>query len=176
MATTLAVFDEIIRFGEDPTVIDTPLNNFVMGAEEIAARQLKGPPLYASMGWTSWFKALSPYLKENVRNLYDAGGVLVVATDRSNGPLYFREMQLLAELGIPAAAIVRMGTLHGAQFLGLEDDLGTIAVGKLADLVLLQADPTVDIRNAAAVTAVIKNGQIIDRSNLALPGNQRQLP
>ena len=173
VASTLAVFDEIIRFGEDPTVIDTPLNNFVLGEKEIAARQAKGPPLYASMGWTTWFKALSPYLKENVRNLYDAGGVLVVATDRSNGPLYFREMQLLAELGIPATAIVRMGTLHGAQFLGLEDDLGTISVGKLADLLLLEADPSVDIRNAEAVAAVIKNGQIIDRSVLKLPGNHQ---
>lgn len=171
VATTLAVFDEIIRFGQDPTWIDTPLNNFVMGQEEITARQAKGPPLYASMGWTTWFKALSPYMKENLRNLYDAGGVLVVATDRSNGPLYFRELQLLAELGIPAAAIVRMGTLHGAQFLGLEDDLGTIGVGKLADLVLLEADPTADIRNAAAIAAVIKSGQVIDRSALALPGN-----
>lgn len=176
VATTLAVFDEIIRLGEDPTVIDTPLNIFVIGREEIAARQAKGPPLYASMGWTTWFKALSPYLKENVRNLYHAGGVLVIATDRSNGPLYFREMQLLAELGIPAADIVRMGTLHGAKFLGLEDDLGTIGVGKLADLVLLTADPTADIRNAEAITAVIKNGRVIDRFALALPGNGRQSP
>jgi len=176
VATTLAVFDEIIRFGEDPTVIDTPLNNFVMGREEIVARQAKGPRLYASMGWTTWFKALLPYIKENVRNLYDAGGVLAVATDRSNGPLYFREMQLLAELGIPAADIVRMGTLHGAQFLGLEDDLGTISAGKLADLVLLEADPTADIRNAEAIAAVIKNGKIIDRSALALPGNDHPSP
>ena len=176
VATTLAVFDEIIRFGEDPKVIDTPLNNFVMGREEIAARQAKGPPLYASMGWTTWFKALWPYIKENVRLLYEAGGVLVVATDRSNGPLYFREMQLLAELGIPAADIVRMGTLNGALFLGLEDDLGSIGVGKLADLVLLEADPTADIRNAEAIAAVIKNGLLIDRSALALPGNRRQSP
>lgn len=176
VATTLAVFDEIIRFGEDPTVIDTPLNNFVMGREEIAARQAKGPPLYASMGWTTWFKALSPYMKENVRNLHAADGVLVVATDRSNGPLYYRELQLLADLGIPAAAIVRMGTLHGARFLGLQDELGTIEVGKLADLVLLEADPTLDIRNAAAVAAVIKNGQVIDRSALSLPGNDRHEP
>ena len=172
VATTLAVFDEIIRFGEDPTVIDTPLNQFVMGADEVAARQAKGPPLYASMGWTSWFKALSPYLKENVRNLYDAGGVLVVATDRSNGPLYFRELELLAELGIPASDIVAMGTLNGAIFLGKENELGTITVGKQADLVLLDADPTADIRNARSVDMVIKNGAVIDRAVLELPGNR----
>ena len=172
VATTLAVFDELIQFGEDPTVIDTPLNRFVMGEDELSARQEKGPPLYASMGWTTWFKALSPYLKENVRNLYEAGGLLVVATDRSHGPLIFKEMELLADLGIPSADIVRMGTLHGAKFLGKEDELGTIAVGKQADLILLNADPTVDIRNAQAVVSVIKDGAVIDRGVLDLPGNR----
>lgn len=172
VATTLAVFDEIIRFGEEPSVIDTPLNQFVMGADEIAARQAKGPPLYASMGWTTWFKALAPYIKENVRALYDAGGIVVVATDRSNGPLYFRELEILSEMGIPASDLVSMGTLHGAKFLGLEDTLGTVAVGKQADLVLLGADPTTDIRNAESVVEVIKGGEIIDRAALDLPGNR----
>lgn len=171
VTTTLAVIDEIIRFGEDPSFIDTPLNRFVMGAEEVAARQAKGPPLYVSLGWTSMFKALYPYIAENVRNLYDAKGVVVVGTDRSDGPIYFRELELLAELGIPAADIVRMGTLHGAHFLGKENELGTITIGKQADLVLLDADPSADIRNAQAVAAVIKNGNLINRSSLALPGN-----
>lgn len=171
VATTLSVFDEIIRFGDDPEVINTPLNNFVLGPEEVAARQAKGPPLYASMGWTTWFKALSPYLKENVRNLYDAGGLLVVATDRSNGPAYFRELELIAELGIPANEIVRMGTRNGATFLG-RDDLGMVAVGMRADLVLLDADPSVDIRNARTVNAVIKEGRVVDRTALSLPGNR----
>lgn len=170
VATTLSVFDEIIRFGDDPEVINTPLNNFVLGQAEVTARQAKGPPLYASMGWTSWFKALSPYLKENVRNLFDAGGLLVVATDRSNGPAYFRELELIAELGIPANEIIRMGTRNGATFLG-RDDLGMIAIGMRADLVLLDADPSADIRNARSVHTVIKDGQVIDRSALALPGN-----
>ena len=173
MATTLSVYDEIVRFGEDPGVIDTPLNRFVFGPEEIAARQAKGPPLYSSLGWTTWFKALLPYLKENVRALYDAGGVVTVATDRSNGPLYFRELEILAEMGIPAADLVRMGTLHGATFLGLDHELGSVAVGKRADLVLLGADPTADIRNAQQVVEVIKNGDVIDRAVLDLPGNQQ---
>ena len=172
VATTLSVFDEIIRFGDDPEVINTPLNAFVLGPEEVAARQAKGPPLYASMGWTTWFKALLPYLKENVRNLYDAGGLLVAATDRSNGPAYFRELELIAELGIPANEIIRMGTHNGATFLG-RDDLGVVAVGMRADLVLLDADPSVDIRNARAVNTVIKKGQVVDRTALSLPGNQR---
>ena len=125
------------------------------------------------MGWTFWFKALSPYLKENVRNLYDAGGVLV-ATDWSNGPLYFRELELLADLGIPASDIVPMGTLNGAIFLGKKDELGTIAVGKQAGLVSLDADTTADIRNARTVDTVIKNGAVINRAALAFPGNGEQ--
>lgn len=171
VATTLSVFDEIIRFGDDPDVINTPLNKFVLGPDEVAARQAKGPPLYASMGWTSWFKALSPYLKENVRNLYDAGGMVVVATDRSNGPAYFRELELIAELGIPANDIIRMGTRNGATFLG-RDDLGMIAVGMRADVILLDEDPSTDIRNARSINMVIKGGEIVERDALMLPGNQ----
>jgi imidazolonepropionase-like amidohydrolase len=50
--------------------------------------------------------------------------------------------------------------------------LGSIEEGKIADLVLLAADPTADINNARQIVQVIKNGQLIDRSKLNLPVNQ----
>ena len=71
----------------------------------------------------------------------------------------------------PADAIV-IATRNSARFLGKLDDLGTIEVGKLADLVLLTADPTVDINNAKRSTRSIKNGRVIDRKKLALPVNR----
>ena len=53
--------------------------------------------------------------------------------------------------------------------------MGTIEAGKLADLVLLKADPTVDINNAKQIETVIKDGKIIDRAILDLPVNQRAM-
>lgn len=172
VATTLAVFDEIIRLGDDPSFLDDPLFTDVLTPEEIASRKKQGLARFASLGWTTWFKALNPYLRENVKKLHDAGAVLVLATDRSEGPMVHREMEILAEIGIPAADVVRMGTLNGAIFLGKERDMGTVEAGKLADLLLLDADPTVDVKNARKIHTVIKGGVVIDRRKLELPINR----
>jgi imidazolonepropionase-like amidohydrolase len=173
IATTLAVFDEIIRLGEQPGYLDDPLFTSVLSPQEIVARKANGPARYAALGWTTWFKALWPYFSDNVRRLHDAGAVLALATDRSDGPLVHREMELLAALGIPPADIVRIGTLNGAVFLGRETELGTVAEGKLADLLLLDADPTVDVRNMRRIAAVIKAGQVVDRGRLNVAANAR---
>lgn len=172
VATTLAVFDEIIRLSDSPDYLDDPLFSDVLSKEEIAARKAQGATRYVSMGWTSWFKALSPYLKENVKRLHDAGGVLVLATDRSEGPMIHRELELLAEIGIPPADIIRIGTLNGAIYLGREADLGTVAEGKLADLLLLDADPSLDVKNARKINTVIKAGRVIDRNRLDVSINR----
>lgn len=172
IATTMAVFDEIIRLGENPNYLDDPLFTSVLSPGEIAARKAQGPARYSSIGWTSWFKTLMPYFRENVKKLYDAGAVLVLATDRSEGPMIHRELELLAEIGIPPAAIIRMGTLNGAIFLGREADMGTVEAGKLADLLLLDADPTQSVANMRRINTVIKGGRVIDRSKLRVAINE----
>ena len=70
-----------------------------------------------------------------------------------------------------ADAIV-IATRNSARFLGKLDDLGTIEVGKLADFVLLTADPTADINNAKLIDVVVKNGKVVDRKRLDLPINR----
>ena len=115
-------------------------------------------------------KLMTPVAQENVRKLHEAGAIVVLGTDQTLGPATHREMELLAAAGIPAAAIVRMATLNGAVFLGRELDLGSIEVGKLADAVLLTADPTQNVENAKAIAAVIKDGRVVDESTLQLAG------
>jgi imidazolonepropionase-like amidohydrolase len=66
-----------------------------------------------------------------------------------------------------------MATLYAARFLGREQDLGSIEEGKIADLVLLDADPLADINNAKRVNLVVKDGVVIDRSKLDLPVNRK---
>ncbi len=110
--------------------------------------------------------------QENVRKIHDAGGVLVAGTDQTTGPALHRELELLADAGISPADIIRIATLNGTIFLGKEKELGSIEEGKMADLVLLGADPTLDIRNARQIVQVIKAGKVIDRSKLNLPTNE----
>lgn len=102
----------------------------------------------------------------------EAGGVLVAGTDQSSGPALHRELELLAMAGIPTADIIRIATLNGAIFLGKERELGSIEEGKIADMVLLAADPLADINNAKQIVEVFKAGRIVDRSRLNLPVNE----
>jgi imidazolonepropionase-like amidohydrolase len=61
---------------------------------------------------------------------------------------------------------LQTATLNPAKFLGMEDRLGTIEKGKLADLVLLDANPLDDIRNTQKIAAVIVNGRYLSRHDL----------
>jgi imidazolonepropionase-like amidohydrolase len=66
----------------------------------------------------------------------------------------------------PACESLRIATLAPAQFLDREKDLGTLAPGKLADLVLLDADPLQSIVNTRRIRAVVADGQLYDRAAL----------
>jgi imidazolonepropionase-like amidohydrolase len=77
------------------------------------------------------------------------------------------------EAGISPLEAITIGTLNAAKYLDREDDLGTIEPGKLADMVLLDADPLKDISNTQLISAVFKGGEEIDRDALQIPRNQK---
>jgi hypothetical protein len=74
--------------------------------------------------------------------------------------------KLVDELGMSPTQALRAATLHPAEFFGIADSLGTIAPGKLADLVLLDANPLESIRNTRRINAVFANGWLLDRAAL----------
>jgi imidazolonepropionase-like amidohydrolase len=76
------------------------------------------------------------------------------------------ELALHVEGGLTPLAALQMATLNPAKFLHGTDSLGTVAPGKLADLVLLDADPLADIWNVAKIRAVVANGRYYDRATL----------
>ena len=74
----------------------------------------------------------------------------------------------LTRSGLPPIAALRAATYEPARYFGATDSLGTIAVGKVADLVLLDADPRADIANARRIAAVLTRGRVYDRAALDL--------
>jgi len=153
---------------EQPEFLDQELYRAVLTKEEIETLKNETREEYRDRTWTWWMKLMTPVAQENLRQIHAAGGVIALGTDRSSGPAVHREMELLVAAGIAPLDVIRIATLHGARFLGREGELGSITEGKLADMVLLDADPVADILNARRINTVIKNGRVVDREALTV--------
>jgi hypothetical protein len=114
---------------------------------------------------------MPPLELENVRLAKKAGVVLLAATDVDiplgvPGLSLHEELARLVEAGLTPLEALQAATLNPARVLGLADSLGRIEPGKLADLVLLDANPLEDIRNTQKIRAVVAAGQLYRRANL----------
>jgi len=108
---------------------------------------------------------------ELVRALHEAGVPLLTGTDAPmrNSPPGFglhEEMLEFVRSGLSPAVALRAATYEPARYLGALDSLGAVAPGKLADLVLLDADPLQRIENAHRIAAVFTRGRVYDRASL----------
>ena len=114
-----------------------------------------------------------------VRAAHSAGVRIDAGTDHmgpdSAGalPNIHREMELLVRAGLTPAEAIVAATQTSAIAGGFEADHGTIAVGKLADLVVLTADPLADIRNTTRIAYVVRRGKVIERSTKPFTARER---
>jgi imidazolonepropionase-like amidohydrolase len=110
--------------------------------------------------------------KLEITGLAAQAGVGIMAGSDTPSPFVFPgfglhdELALLVEAGLSPLEALRAATLNPARFLEATDSLGTVAPGKLADLVLLDANPLEDIRNTQRIHAVVLNGRYLDRRAL----------
>ena len=97
-----------------------------------------------------------------VKAMHDAGVPMVAGTDALAGFSLHRELELYVQAGIPAPDVLRIATLGAATVTRRADKLGSIAPGKVADMVLFDGDPTTNISDVRKVATVIKDGNIYD--------------
>jgi imidazolonepropionase-like amidohydrolase len=109
----------------------------------------------------SWKRTL-----ELVRELWAAGIPIEAGTDGFAGFSLHRELELDAEAGIPAPQVLQLATLGAARIMGMDKDLGQVRQGKLADVVLIDGDPTKDISDVRKVALTVKDGVIYDPAEL----------
>jgi Tol biopolymer transport system component/imidazolonepropionase-like amidohydrolase len=106
-------------------------------------------------------------LAKTVKKFADAGGrVQVGAHGQLQGLGAHWEIWMMQQGGMTPLEALRAATLNGALYLGLDGDLGSIEVGKIADLVVLDKNPLQNIRNTDSVRFVIKNGEMFDAENM----------
>jgi imidazolonepropionase-like amidohydrolase len=101
-----------------------------------------------------------------------AGVGVLAGTDASDvanifaGSSLHDELSMLVDAGLSSLEALQAATVNPARFLGRTDDLGAVQQGKLADLVLLDANPLEDIRNTQKIASVVLNGRFLDRQAL----------
>ena len=97
-----------------------------------------------------------------VKALHDHGITIVAGTDALPGFALHRELELYVKAGIAAPEVLRIATLTAATVARRADRLGSVEPGKLADLVIVDGDPTVNISDVRRVVTVVKDGLIFD--------------
>jgi imidazolonepropionase-like amidohydrolase len=112
------------------------------------------------------YRESSKALLRMIKMLYDAGVPIVAGTDSTPGFALQRELELYAEAGIPANEVLRIATIGAARVMKRDGELGSIAPGKLADLILVEGDPTRRITDIRRVSLVVKDGSIYEPAAL----------
>lgn len=101
---------------------------------------------------------------EAIRDLHNSGNRLLAGCDGIvPGFCLHDELEWFTKAGLSAFESLQTATINPARFLNREDSQGTIDVGKLGDVVLLEADPLADIRNVRRIAAVVVHGRLIQR-------------
>jgi imidazolonepropionase-like amidohydrolase len=166
------------------TVLDPTVNVFeglfcgnpaalTPGLEGIAARMpaqvrrgMLSGALAVPTGEEAAYRAAFPALLVLLKALHDGGVTLIPGTDSMPGYELHHELELYVRAGIPAAEVLRMATLTSAQVIGANGERGVIAPGKLADLILVNGDPSLRISDIENVELVMKGGKLYEPARI----------
>jgi imidazolonepropionase-like amidohydrolase len=113
---------------------------------------------------TAQEKAALPIAMKNLKKLYDSGILVAMGTDSGATPIRVQgfaehmELALMVQSGLTPLQAITVATKNGAQLLRIDDQYGTLEAGKKANFVVLEKDPSQDIRNTRTIRAVWKNG------------------
>ena len=167
-----AVFAKFVKNGTWQTPTLTALRGLMYfgNAERLKDPRISSLPLLIQQYWKAGGAGVSSDEEtfqrqlDLVASMHRAGVKLLAGTDTPNpfvfpGESLHEELELLVKASLTPMQAIQCATLHPAEYLGMADRLGSIAPGKLADLVLLDADPLANIVNTRRIAAVILNGK-----------------
>lgn len=118
------------------------------------------------------FPNLPRILPDNMKNakiLYEEGVVVGMGTDAAfppgtwPGEAMHHELELHVQAGIPPVEAINMATYNNAWFIGIEDEIGSVETGKVADLLVVKGDPSQNISDTRNIEYVIKGGRLVNR-------------
>lgn len=172
LVSTLTANKRIVEIARDPgtlksredlRVLSPQFYDFSVNFNPYAAQ--------SSEGYIAYTQSIVDFNGPLVRAFAEAGIPILTGTDAGipgvvPGFSIHDEFQALAEAGLDNELILEGSTRRSAEWLGVDEDRGTVSIGKRANLVLLDADPLEDIANTRRIAAVIKDGLYLDREEL----------
>src|SRR6266513_1623373 len=157
---TVSIFEGL--FCGEPAVVTPALEEIVSRFPPQIRRSMLSGALEVPKGKEAAYHEAFPAMLRLLKALYDAGITIISGTDAVAGYTLHHELELYVRAGIAPAEVLRMATLTPALVMGVNKDRGVIAAGKLADVVLVEGDPTQNISDINKIATVIKGGKIYD--------------
>jgi imidazolonepropionase-like amidohydrolase len=141
-----------------PTLVALPLPDALLTRKDLSPDDL------------TWGRLLVERMKGLIPQMIRAGVGVLAGTDAPlDRPRLHDELALLVEAGLTPLEALQTATTNPARFLGRESDFGTVAPRKVADFVILDADPLEDISNTRRVSAVVLRGRYIKTTGVVPP-------
>ncbi|HZR06907.1 MAG TPA: amidohydrolase family protein [Candidatus Udaeobacter sp.] len=157
---TISVFEGL--FCGDPSAITPGLEEIVPRFPPQVRRAMLSGALAVPPDKQAAYHEAFPAMLRLLKAIYDAGVTIIPGTDALAGYTLHHELELYARAGIAPAEVLRMATWTPALVMGMDKDCGVIAPGKLADMILVDGDPTKNIHDLNKITTVIKGGKVYD--------------
>ena len=149
---------------EDARLLKQPLFQAVPEAERARILKSYGAADSATPEEKAHLKESYQKVQTFLQQLHAKGGRIIVGSDATNGSMpglaTHREMQLMVEVGLPPYTVLLGATRYAADLLQKRESIGTVAVGKQADLLIVAADPVKAIANTQQVRYVVKKGKV----------------
>jgi hypothetical protein len=157
---TMSIFEAL--FCGNPSAIKPGLEEIVPRFPPQVRRAMLSGALEVPPDKQAAYHDAFPAMLRLLKAIHDAGVTIIPGTDALAGYTLHHELELYARAGIPPAEVLRMATWTPALVMGVDKDRGVIAPGKLADMILVDGDPTKNIQDINKITTVIKGGKVYD--------------
>jgi len=160
-------------FFDDPSVANDPRLKYMSPAEKSWLKKANGyqPKTGTAEDRAVWHSSYQRYF--DLIGAMHRAGVEFLAGTTTEEPLFtipgfslHDELALFVQAGFTPLEALQTATLNPARFLGRENDFGTVAMGKVADLVLLDANPVENISNTRKIASVVYRGKLYPRASL----------
>jgi imidazolonepropionase-like amidohydrolase len=157
---TMSAFEGL--FCGDPSAITPGLEGIVPRFPPQVRRAMLSGALEVPPDKQAAYHEAFPAMLRLLKAIYDGGVTIIPGTDALAGYTFHHELELYARAGIPPSEVLRMATWTSSLVMGVEKDRSVIAPGKLADMILIDGDPTKNIQDINKITTVIKGGKMYD--------------